>query len=119
MQNSKTYFEQIPVAVVKKIAEEFHDDVAGNDCAVTRTSLSKLKPHRLALLGKNGKRGLTMQLPEPEINCAICHKPIALETAKTDELGQAAHEECYLLKLCKADRNSLQASKPVQSTTTS
>jgi hypothetical protein len=111
MQNSKTYFEQIPVAVVKKIAEEFHDDVAGNDCAVTRTSLSKLKPHRLALLGKNGKRGLAMQLPGPEINCSICGKPIALETAKTDEVGQAAHEECYLLKLgIKADHNSLQAS---------
>ena len=88
MQNSKTYFEQIPVAVVKKIAEEFHDDVAGNDCAVTRTSLSKLKPHRLALLGKNGKRGLTMQLPEPEMYCSICGKPIALETARQMKSGK-------------------------------
>lgn len=56
MQESKTHFEQIPVAEVKKIAEEVHKDVAGNDSAVTGTSPSKLKPHRLASLGKNGKR---------------------------------------------------------------
>jgi hypothetical protein len=56
-----------------------------------------------------------MQLLEPKINCSICNRPIALETAKTDEVGQAAHEECYLRKLgIKADRNSLQASEQVQ-----
>jgi hypothetical protein len=56
-----------------------------------------------------------MQLPESEVNCSICNKPVALETAKTDEVGQAAHEECYLFKLgIKADRNSVQASKRVQ-----
>jgi len=54
MQKSKTHFEQIPVAVVKKIAEEVRDD--GNDSTVTRTPPSKLKPHRLPSLGKNGKR---------------------------------------------------------------
>jgi len=55
MQGSKTHFEQIPVAVVKKIAAEFHDDVAGNDCAVARISPRKLKPHRSASLGKKRK----------------------------------------------------------------
>jgi hypothetical protein len=40
-----------------------------------------------------------MQLSEPEINCSICQKRIALETARADEVGQAVHEECYLLTL--------------------
>lgn len=119
MQESKTHFEQIPVAVVKKIAEEFHDDVAANHNAVTRTS-SKLKPHRLTSLGKQRKVGLTVQFPESEINCSICGKPVALETAKTDEVGQAAHGECYLRKLgINAGRNSVQSSKRVQRVSTS
>jgi len=120
MQESKTHFEQIPVAVVKKIAEEVHDGIAGNDNAATRTSPSKLKPHRLASLRKQRKASLTMQFPKPEINCSICDKPVALETAKTDKVGQAAHEECYLFKLgIKAARNSAQASKQMQSISTS
>jgi hypothetical protein len=40
-----------------------------------------------------------MQLSEPEIKCSICHNPVALETAKTDEVGQAVHEQCYVLIL--------------------
>jgi hypothetical protein len=40
-----------------------------------------------------------MQIQKPEINCSTCHKPVALEIAKTDEIGQAVHEECYFLKL--------------------
>jgi hypothetical protein len=55
MQGSKTHFEQIPVSVVKKIAEEVHD-VDGNSRTATRTPSGKLKPHRLPSLGKNGKR---------------------------------------------------------------
>jgi hypothetical protein len=31
--------------------------------------------------------------------CHICHKPVKLETAKTDESGMAVHEGCYLLKV--------------------
>jgi hypothetical protein len=31
--------------------------------------------------------------------CVICHQPVSLETAKTDERGRTVHEECYLLKL--------------------
>jgi hypothetical protein len=57
MQRSKTHFEQIPVAVVKKIAEEVQDDGTDeSDSAVTRTTPSKLKPHRLPSLGNNRKR---------------------------------------------------------------
>jgi hypothetical protein len=40
-----------------------------------------------------------MQIQKPEINCSTCHKPVALEIAKTDEVGRAVHEECYFLKL--------------------
>jgi hypothetical protein len=31
--------------------------------------------------------------------CALCHKPLDLETAKTDEDGQAVHAECYFQKV--------------------
>jgi hypothetical protein len=31
--------------------------------------------------------------------CPICNKEVQLETAKTDEVGRALHEECYLLRL--------------------
>jgi hypothetical protein len=31
--------------------------------------------------------------------CLICNKEVQLETAKTDEVGRALHEECYLLRL--------------------
>jgi hypothetical protein len=40
-----------------------------------------------------------MELQKPEIECSICDNLVALETAKTDEVGQAVHEECYLLNL--------------------
>jgi hypothetical protein len=56
MREPKTHFAQIPVAEVKKIAEEVHDDVAGKGSVVTRTSPGKLKPHRTALLENKGKR---------------------------------------------------------------
>lgn len=31
--------------------------------------------------------------------CALCHKPVPLESSKTDENGKAVHEECYALWL--------------------
>ena len=34
-----------------------------------------------------------------QILCAICACPVLLEQAKTDERGQAVHENCYVLKL--------------------
>lgn len=57
MQKSKTHFEQIPVELVKKIAkEDVSDDNDEKDGAVRTIGTSKLKPHRLLSLGKNGKR---------------------------------------------------------------
>jgi hypothetical protein len=32
-------------------------------------------------------------------NCHIFNKPVALELAKTDELGGTVHEGCYLVKI--------------------
>jgi len=32
-------------------------------------------------------------------SCRICNDPVLLETSKTDEYGQAVHEECYVLSL--------------------
>jgi hypothetical protein len=31
--------------------------------------------------------------------CSICGNPVRLETSKTDELGNAVHEECYITKV--------------------
>ena len=31
--------------------------------------------------------------------CSVCHNPVKLETAKTDEHGKPTHEECYLAKI--------------------
>jgi len=35
---------------------------------------------------------------QPLPACCICNTPVLLETSKTDEYGQAVHEECYVLK---------------------
>jgi hypothetical protein len=32
-------------------------------------------------------------------SCCICNTAVSLETSKTDEHGQAVHEECYVLKV--------------------
>jgi len=40
----------------------------------------------------------TQELP----GCCICNSPVPLETSKTDENGQAVHEERYVLKVCAA-----------------
>ena len=37
--------------------------------------------------------------PSSFARCRLCDKPLALEACKTDESGQAVHEECYLLKI--------------------
>jgi hypothetical protein len=31
--------------------------------------------------------------------CAICGKPVAVETSKTDDDGKAIHEDCYVKSL--------------------
>jgi hypothetical protein len=33
--------------------------------------------------------------------CSLCLKPVALETAKTDEDGQAVHEDCYSSRIAQ------------------
>ena len=33
--------------------------------------------------------------------CSICGKPVDLETSKTDDDGQAVHEECYAASLAQ------------------
>jgi hypothetical protein len=37
--------------------------------------------------------------PQRLPRCCICNAPVLLETSKTDEYGQALHEECYVHKL--------------------
>jgi hypothetical protein len=32
----------------------------------------------------------------PPPHCAICGKPVSLETCKFDENGNAVHEDCYV-----------------------
>jgi hypothetical protein len=34
--------------------------------------------------------------------CAFCKQPVEMQTAKTDEHGNAVHEHCYFLKLLGA-----------------
>jgi hypothetical protein len=38
--------------------------------------------------------------------CAICDKPVPLETAKSDEDGRPVHEQCYVLKLKQSPSES-------------
>ncbi len=37
--------------------------------------------------------------------CPLCNEPVELETTKTNEDGEAVHEECYVLAV-QADRQS-------------
>jgi hypothetical protein len=38
-----------------------------------------------------------------DFRCCYCNQPLQLERAKTDEVGQAVHEECYVLKHAKRE----------------
>jgi hypothetical protein len=38
------------------------------------------------------------EIPEQQINCSICNKPVDLTTAKTNDQGDAVHEECCVLQ---------------------
>jgi hypothetical protein len=31
--------------------------------------------------------------------CSLCNEPVEVETAKTDEKGNAVHEDCYVLEM--------------------
>jgi len=97
MQKAKTYFEQVPIEVVKKIVE------ASGGLVVTIPA-NKLNHHRSPSLRKKRKA-------VSEIRCSICKKPIPIEAAKTDETGQPVHERCYLLKIAiKAGQTPMQSS---------
>jgi len=39
------------------------------------------------------------------LTCVQCGRPVLLETAKTDERGQAVHQECYELRLSGEQSN--------------
>jgi hypothetical protein len=47
-----------------------------------------------------------MTSPENLPACAICSKPVPLEHSKTDELGQAVHEDSYTAKLLAQDSDN-------------
>jgi hypothetical protein len=36
-----------------------------------------------------------MELPSTTLYCVLCHKPVAIESAKSDANGQVVHPECY------------------------
>ena len=56
MQKSKTYFEQISVALLTKIVKEDDSDKnTEKDSADATIAIRKLKTHRSPSLGKHGK----------------------------------------------------------------
>ena len=74
MRKSVTYFEQIPVQKVKEMTM-----IPEGQGVEPMASI----PVRHAL------------------QCHICSKPVAVETAKTDGYGQAVHEDCYIVQLTR------------------
>jgi anti-sigma regulatory factor (Ser/Thr protein kinase) len=70
------------------------------------TTMRAIVPRSATTLsGRLGDReqGIVSSIPrrsQPLPACCICNSPVLLETSKTDEYGQAVHEECYVLKVC-------------------
>lgn len=81
MRKSETYFEQIPVQKVKRMVKD----------------IVMILP--LSLPRKRESESQTRIGSKPVLHCGICHKPVPVETAKTDGYGQAIHEECYMLSV--------------------
>jgi hypothetical protein len=73
-RRTRTYFEQIPVQKVKAMIAGMTDTQAGG----------RIAPNTPLIL-----------------HCRICHKPVPVETAKTDWEGQAIHEECYVISVSR------------------
>lgn len=48
---------------------------------------------------RHGRCAMNQAVPAAVVTCVICHKPVPLETAKTDERGKTVHEECYVSKM--------------------
>jgi hypothetical protein len=72
--NRLTHYEQISVRRVKEIM-------------ATRENPSFQSQDRELLL--------------PALRCRICSEPVPVETAKTDDYGQAIHEVCYIRSLIR------------------
>ena len=38
----------------------------------------------------------------PTILCVLCHQPVDVSTACTDERGKAVHNDCYAKAICNS-----------------
>lgn len=72
--HKSTYYQQIPVRRVKEIMATFGNQVVPSQAADDI---------------------------RPILRCRICSKPVPVETAKTDDYGQAIHEVCYTSSLIR------------------
>jgi hypothetical protein len=45
--------------------------------------------------------------------CVLCKNTVNLETCKTDEYGQAVHEDCYALKIAMPNRKPVITVRPL------
>ena len=52
------------------------------------------------------KKVVGLELLRPLAYCAICNKPVELERCKTDEAGDAVHEDCYVSKVSQPTRST-------------
>jgi hypothetical protein len=43
--------------------------------------------------------------PDGRVRCPICHEPVQLLNAKTDEDGRAVHEACYVQQICQTQNS--------------
>jgi two-component sensor histidine kinase len=81
------------------------------------TTMRAIVPRPAATLsGRLGdhQQGIAPSTPrssQPLPACCICNSPVLLETSKTDEYGQAIHEECYVLNVC-SESEFLKCSAP-------
>jgi hypothetical protein len=63
-----------------------------------------------AFIGTVMFRKIRHELLPGQALCASCREPLDLTTAKTDEDGQAVHEECYVDKV--RDKSPSNSKKP-------
>src|SRR4051812_42808589 len=72
--NRLTHYEQIPVRKVKEI---------------------------MAIREMQGFQSQDRERVLTSLRCRICNEPVPVETAKTDDHGQAIHEVCYIKNLTR------------------
>jgi hypothetical protein len=68
-------------------------------CSLTHPSVGPILGVGLLCKSDDPQRHLCLEVTMPNPICDICHKPVKLETSKTNELGKAVHEGCYLLRV--------------------